>query len=100
MTYLSKEKNKLQTLTKEQLINKCINQKEALSSANAKITQLAKELLLKNIALSEVRVDYKVRVYMEETLSLIEDVEQLKKELKELKENEQTKNTLEKIRRP
>jgi len=79
------EKENLEELTKLQLIDKILNQRINIKLLEAKNKRLEKELSIKDLALSEAKVSAKVRIYMEESLSLMEDIEILKNELREKK---------------
>lgn len=66
-------------MTKEELKEKCYNQQTEIKRLKDKIKQLNKELEIKNICLSQKTIPNKIKIYMEETLAYIEEVERFKK---------------------
>ena len=69
----------LEKLTKEQLIEKCLNQNKEIKRLSIKADKLTLENLDLTLAVDKEYPQYtKIRIYLEETLSFMEDVERLK----------------------
>lgn len=83
---MKKELMDLEDLTKEELVKKCKNQRENIKILNSVVKKLKEELELKNYILSNAKMSEKIRVCMNETISYMEEVEQLKQEISKFKE--------------
>jgi tRNA A37 threonylcarbamoyladenosine dehydratase len=71
-------------LSKEELIEKCYNYKENIKILNEKIKQLNKKINVFEIEMSNRTQSNKIKLYMQETMSYIDEIERLKKKLKEV----------------
>lgn len=76
-----KESKSLESLTKAELISKCQNQKETIKRLQAKIEDvslLERKIGILELAYKDMKIDHKLRICMNETLSLMNDIEKLK----------------------
>lgn len=80
-----KEKVRLEDLTHEELLKKCYNQKRVIKELNDKVNLLSSRNRVLETITSEKTLTHKLLVCMEETMSYIDDVENLKNEIKKLK---------------
>lgn len=71
-------------LSKQELIEKCYNYKENIKILNEKIKQLNKKINVFEIEMSNRTQSNKIKLYMQETMSYIDEIERLKKKLKEV----------------
>lgn len=69
----------LSTLTKEELIKKIENQRGANADLSKKVKELSRENDFLREMYSSTTVSKRVQIAMEETMSLMEDVERMKK---------------------
>ena len=69
----------LSTLTKEELIKKIENQRGANGDLSKKVKELSRENDFLREMYSSTTVSKRVQIAMEETMSLMEDVERMKK---------------------
>ena len=76
----------LEELSKEELIKKCLNQRTLIQELQDKIKKLSKEVELKDVAMSSMKLNRKLDIYMSETLSYMEDIEYMKRKVKKLEE--------------
>ena len=76
----------LEELSREELIKKCLNQRALIQELQDKIKKLSKEVELKDIAMSSMKLNRKLDIYMSETLSYMEDIEYMKRKVKKLEE--------------
>lgn len=76
----------LEKLSREELIKKCLNQRNHIQELQDKITSLKKEVELKDVAMSKLKLNHKLDIYMQETLSYMEDIEYMKRKVKRLEE--------------
>lgn len=83
---MPKEKSiPLENLSKNDLIKKCENQKQLIQNLVDKNKRLQDQCNILRLVVSNARIDYKLMVCMQETMSYIDDVEDLKNEIKKLK---------------
>lgn len=83
---MPKEKSiPLEKLSKNDLIKKCENQKQLIQNLVDKNKRLQDQCNILRLIVSNKRIDHKVMVCMQETMSYIDDVEDLKNEIKKLK---------------
>lgn len=68
----------LEEMTKEQLIQKCENQREQIKTLNQVLQLRQKELEIYKVCLSERPLNSKLQICMEETLSYMNEIEKLK----------------------
>lgn len=80
-----KEKVRLEDLTHEELLKKCYNQKRVIQELNDKVKLLSSRNRVLETMTSEKSLTHKLLVCMEETLSYIDDVTDLRKENQRLK---------------
>lgn len=73
----------LSTLTKEELIKKIENQRGANADLSKKVKELSRENDFLREMYSSTTVSKRVQIAMDETMSLMEDVERLKKILRD-----------------
>lgn len=76
----------LEEMTREELIQKCGNQREQIKTLNQVLQSRQKELELYKVCLSEKPLNSKLQICMEETLSFMEEVERFKNKEKMLNE--------------
>lgn len=76
----------LEELSREELIKKCLNQRALIQELQDKIKKLSKEVELKDVAMSSMKLNRKLDIYMSETLSYMEDIEYMKRKVKKLEE--------------
>lgn len=74
----------LEEMSREELIEKCLNQRQHIQELQDKITSLKKEVELQKVAMSSMKLNRKLDIYMGETLSYMEDVEYMKRKVKKL----------------
>lgn len=83
---MSKNKEiNLEDLTKEELIKKCLNQRENIKQLQESLKYAKSQIAIYELAISSKKYD-KNTIYMQETLSYIKEVERLKKELEKRNE--------------
>lgn len=75
-----KEQKPLEELTKEELIKKCLNQRNNIQQLQATLERTQKELKFKDAMYSNISLPHKLQIAMLETLSYINEVERFKKE--------------------
>ena len=75
----------LEELPYEQLLKKCYNQKRVIQELNDKVKLLSSRNRVLETMTSEKSLTHKLLVCMEETLSYIDDVTDLRKENQRLK---------------
>lgn len=76
---MSKKKQiPLEEMTREELIQKCENQREQIKTLNQVLQSRQKELELYKVCLSERPLNSKLQICMEETLSYMNEIEKLK----------------------
>lgn len=80
-----KEKVRLEDLTHEELLKKCYNQKRVIQELNGKISDLNKKNRLLETVMGNASLNHKLLLCMQETMSYIDDVDNLKNEIKKLK---------------
>lgn len=80
-----KKQTPLEDLTKDELIKKCLNQRENIKQLQDKLKQIETKCDLLQTYMSSKSSRTKIDIYMEETLSFMEDIEELKKEIATLK---------------
>lgn len=71
----------LSKLTKEELITKCENLKDTIKVLQKKLDRfpsLERKCQILELAYKDMKIDYKLRICMNETLSLMNDIEKLK----------------------
>lgn len=68
----------LEEMTREELIQKCENQREQIKTLNQVLQSRQKELELYKVCLSERPLNSKLQICMEETLSYMNEIEKLK----------------------
>ncbi len=78
----------LENLTKEQWLEKCKNQRAVICQLRDAGRFLMKKVNLLELAISSKPLNYKLNIYMQETLSYMDDVEQLKQQIKKLEKGE------------
>lgn len=86
----------LEDLTREELITKCYNQRKLIKDLQdaGKFLMRANEVY--RAMVSQMNLPHKLKVCMDETMSLFDDVEQLKTQVKNLEtENKQLKGEIE-----
>lgn len=86
----------LEELTREELITKCYNQRKLIKDLQdaGKFLMRANEVY--RAMVSHMNLPHKLKVCMDETMSLFDDVEQLKTQVKNLEtENKQLKGEIE-----
>lgn len=86
----------LEELTREELITKCYNQRKLIKDLQdaGKFLMRANEVY--RAMVSQMNLPHKLKVCMDETMSLFDDVEQLKTQVKNLEtENKQLKGEIE-----
>ena len=79
-----KEQKPLEELTREELIEKCYNQRNLIKQLQEGGKQLLKEFIFLKDMLSEKNLPHKLRIATEETLSYMDEVEKMKQEIKKL----------------
>ena len=57
----------LEELSREELIKKCYNQRYLIQELQDKIKKLSKEVELKDVAMSKLKLNHKLDIYMQET---------------------------------
>ena len=77
-----REKKPLEELSKEELIIKCLNQRANIQLLQIKQEKLERENVLYKEMYSNIPLSAKVKVAMQETMSYINEVERLKKEIR------------------
>lgn len=83
---MPKEKSiPLEKLSKNDLIKKCENQKQLIQNLVDKNKRLQDQCNILRLVVSNANINHKLMVCMQETMSYIEDVEDLKNEIKKLK---------------
>ena len=75
----------LEKLSKNDLIKKCENQKQLIQNLVDKNKRLQDQCNILRLVVSNASIDHKLMVCMQETMSYIDDVEDLKNEIKKLK---------------
>ena len=80
-----KERVRLEDLTHEELLKKCYNQKRVIQELNTKVSDLNKKNRLLETVMGNTSLNHKLLVCMQETMSYIDDVDNLKNEIKKLK---------------
>ena len=91
-----KQATPLEDLTREELITKCYNQRKLIKDLQdaGKFLMRANEVY--KAMVSQMNLPHKLKVCMDETMSLFDDVEQLKTQVKNLEtENKQLKGEIE-----
>lgn len=68
----------LDEMTREELIQKCENQREQIKTLNQVLQSRQKELELYKVCLSERPLNQKLQICMEETLAYMDEIEKLK----------------------
>ncbi len=84
-----KSQAELESLSKQELLEKCKNQRQVICQLRDAGRFLMKRCNLLELALSEKPLNRKLDIYMQETLSYMDDVEQLKKQIKKLEQGGQ-----------
>lgn len=79
-----KKQKELSELSQDELLKKCENQRVEIARLKSLLETKTKENEVLRVALSERPMTEKMRIYVNETLSLIDDVEDLKKKLAEV----------------
>lgn len=79
-----KKQKELSELSQEELLKKCENQRIELIRLKSLLETKTKENEVLRVGLSERSMTEKMRICINETLSLIDDVEELKKKLAEV----------------
>lgn len=76
---MAKEKQiPLEEMTREELIQKCGNQREQIKTLNQVLQSRQKELELYKVCLLEKPLNSKLQICMEETLAYMDEIEKLK----------------------
>ena len=83
-----KQQKPLEELTKEELIKKCLNQRNNIQQLQATLEKTQREFSLHKAMHSDMSLPHKLQIAMNETLSYINEIERFKKE----KANEQCFN--------
>lgn len=79
----------LEDLSKEELLQKCKNQRYVIARLNEIANILRKKCELYELVMSRRPLDQKIRVCINETLSYMEEIEEIKKEkINEIKEKD------------
>lgn len=68
----------LEEMTREELIQKCENQREQIKTLNQVLQSRQKELEIYKVCLSERPLNSKLQICMEETLAYMDEIEKLK----------------------
>ena len=68
----------LDEMTREELIQKCENQREQIKTLNQVLQSRQKELEIYKVCLSERPLNQKLQICMEETLAYMDEIEKLK----------------------
>lgn len=68
----------LDEMTREELIQKCKNQREQIKTLNQVLQSRQKELEIYKVCLSERPLNSKLQICMEETLAYMDEIEKLK----------------------
>lgn len=76
----------LDKMTREELIQKCENQRGQIKTLNQVLQSRQKELELYKVCLSERPLNSKLQICMEETLAYMDEIEKLKNREKILNE--------------
>lgn len=79
-----KKQKELCELSQDELLKKCENQRVEIARLKGLLENKTKENEILRVALSERPMTEKMRICINETLSLLDDVEELKKELAEV----------------
>lgn len=69
----------LDKMTREELIQKCENQREQIKTLNQVLQSRQKELELYKVCFSERPLNSKLQICMKETLAYMDEIEKLKK---------------------
>lgn len=86
----------LEELTREELITKCYNQRKLIKDLQGAGKFLMRANEVYRAMVSQMNLPHKLKVCMDETMSLFDDVEQLKTQVKNLEtENKQLKGEIE-----
>lgn len=86
----------LEELTREELITKCYNQRKLIKELQDAGKFLLRANEVYRAMVSQMNLPHKLKVCMDETMSLFDDIEQLKTQVKNLEtENKQLKGELE-----
>lgn len=86
----------LEELTREELITKCYNQRKLIKELQDAGKFLLRANEVYRAMVSQMNLPHKLKVCMDETMFLFDDVEQLKTQVKNLEtENKQLKGELE-----
>ena len=76
----NKQQKPLEELTKEELIKKCLNQRNNIQQLQATLEKTQKEFSLHKAMHSDMSLPHKLQIAMNETLSYINEIEIFKKE--------------------
>lgn len=79
-----KKQKELNELSQDELLKKCENQRVEIARLKSLLETKTKENEVLRVALSEKPMTEKMRICVNETLSLIDDVEDMKKKLAEV----------------
>lgn len=79
-----KKQKELCELSQDELLKKCENQQVEIKRLKILLETMTKENEILRVALSERPMTEKMRICINKTLSLLDDVEELKKELAEV----------------
>lgn len=79
-----KKQKELGELSQDELLKKCENQRVEIARLKSLLETKTKENEILRVALSERPMTEKMRICINETLSLLDDVEDLKKKLGEV----------------
>lgn len=83
-----KDQVPLEDLTKEQLVTKCKNQRKVINTLTEISIILKKRCEMYELVMSRKPLEHKLNVCFRETLSYMDEIEQIKQEkLKEKEEN-------------
>lgn len=86
----------LEELTREELIKKCYNQRKLIKDLQGAGQHLLQENKVYKAMVSQMNLPHKLQVCLDETMSLFDDVEQLKIQVNNLEtENKQLKGEME-----
>lgn len=77
-----KKRIPLDKMMREELIQKCENQREQIKTLNQVLQSRQKELELYKVCFSERPLNSKLQICMEETLAYMDEIEKLKKRRK------------------
>lgn len=88
----NKQQKPLEELTKEELIKKCLNQRNNIQQLQATLEKTQREFDLYKIMNSNRSLPLKLQIAMNETLSYINEIERFKKEITHGRINNVEKN--------